>query len=226
MVHKGTLPRFKPEIYTKIALTDLLVYSIYQLQTRGEEITAEDIISACFLLFPKRFALRKYPHWPDSAVVSRRWSDCRNKGYIVGSTVKGFKLTPKGFRFAEKVGRILGGQRPVEHRVPTEVRTRAGRFVRSIETSDAFVHYRKNGKGSKISEFEFRSMLLCTMESSSETMKRNLEQFKEYVDLYGRKDLRSFLDVCEKRFAQLLEPVHKPPAKPKLKLRARFWRKS
>jgi len=202
-VHKGDHPKFNPDIYTKIALTDLLVYSIYYLSDQGGEITSEDVISACFRLFPKRFALRKFPHWPDSAVVSRRWSDCRNRGYIVGNTVKGFKLTPKGFRFAEKVGKVLGGQHPLR-RVPTEMRTRAGRFVRSIETSDAFIHYRKNGKNSKINEFEFRSMLLCTMESSSETLKRNLDQFKEYVSLYNRKDLSSFLDICEDKFFYLL----------------------
>ena len=204
MAHKSDLPKFDPAIYTKIALTDLLVYSMFYLYSREQEITSEDIISACFLLFPKRFSLRKYPHWPDSAVVSRRWSDCRSRGYIVGSTVKGFKLTPKGFRFAEKVGKTLGGLRPIVHRVPTEVKTRAGRFVRSIETSDAFIHYRKNGRNSRISEFEFRSMLLCTMESSPETLKRNLEQFKEYVNIYKRKDLLTFLEFSEGKFSYLL----------------------
>lgn len=203
MVRKGDYPKFDPDIYTRIALTDLLVYSIYYLSSQGGEITSEDVISACFRLFPKRFALHKFPHWPDSAVVSRRWSDCRNRGYIVGSTIKGFKLTAKGSRFAEKVGKTLGGHRPLR-RVPTEVRTRAGRFVRSIETSDAFIHYKKNGKNSKISEFEFRSMLLCTMESSAETLQRNLDQFKEYVSLYKRKDLSSFLDLCEGKFSYLL----------------------
>jgi hypothetical protein len=123
--------------------------------------------------------------------------------------VKGFKLTPKGFRFAEKVGKTLGGLRPIVRRVPTEVKTRAGRFVRSIETSDAFIHYRKNGRNSRISEFEFRSMLLCTMESSSETLKRNLDQFREYVSIYNRRDLSSFLDLCEDRFSQLLASSRK-----------------
>jgi hypothetical protein len=209
MVHKGDLPKFDPAIYSKIALTDLLVYSMYYLHNQGSEITSEDIISACFLLFPKRFSLRKYPHWPDSAVVSRRWSDCRKKGYIVGSTIKGFKLTPKGFRFAEKVGKTLGRQRQAAGRVLTEIKTRAGRFVRSIETSDAFIHYKKNGRNSRISEFEFRSMLLCTMESSAETLKRNLEQFKEYVSIYNRRDLSSFLDLCEDRFSYLLSASRK-----------------
>jgi len=213
MADKDSPPKFDPQVYTKIALNDLLVYSIHYLHKRGGEITSEDIISACFTLFPKRFALRKYPHWPDAAVVSRRWNDCRVKGYIVGNPAKGFKLTPKGFRFAEKVGRMLGGTRPIRSRVPAEVKTRAGRFVRSMETSDAFAHYRKNGRHSRISEFDFRSMLLCTMESSPATLARNLEQFKDYAGIYDRQDLLTFLNFCEEWFSHLLDTGRKPPPK-------------
>jgi hypothetical protein len=209
-VSKGKPPKFDPDIYIKISLNDLIVYSVHYLHNQAGEITSEDIISACFELFPRRFSLRKYPNWPDSAVVSRRWSDCKSRGYIVGSTAKGFKLTAKGFRYAEKVGKSLGRERPVR-RMPTEIKTRAGRFVRSIERSDAFIHYQENGRGSKINEFDFRSMLLCTMESSPATLERNLEQFREYVGVYHRKDLLTFLDICEKRFSHLLGASKKHP---------------
>jgi hypothetical protein len=157
------------------------------------------------MLFPQRFSLRKYPRWPDSAVVNRHWSECRTKGYLLGNAAKGFKLTTKGIRHAQKVAKTLGGERPTRTQsVPTEVKTRAGRFVHSIETSDAFVHYRKYGKASRIGEFDFRSMLLCTMESSPETLKRNLDQFREYANIYRRKDLVTFLDFCKDRFSSLL----------------------
>lgn len=211
-------PKFDPDVYTKIALNDLIVYSARYLHSSAVEITSEDIVSACFTLFPQRFSLRKYPDWPDSAVVSRRWSDCKNRGYIVGSTAKGFKLTPKGFRHAERVGKALGGERPVRQ-MPTEVKTRAGRFVRSIETSEAFIRYRDNGRGSKINEFDFRSMLLCTMESSPVTLERNLEQFKEYVSVYHRKDLLTFLNYCEDNFSHLLGRAKKHSKKKRTKKR-------
>jgi len=214
MVTKVDAPKFDPAVYTRITLNDLVVYSIYHLYNQGGEITSEDIISVCFKLFPKRFSLRKYPQWPDSAVVTRRWSDIRNRGYVVGNTAKGFKLTAKGIRFARKLAKILGGQRaPQGYHVPPELKTRAGRFVRAMETSDAFLHFKKHGISAKIGEFDFRDLLLCTMESSSETLKRNLEQYKEYSGIYDRQDLLTFLNFCEDRFSYLLNTHHKNTSK-------------
>jgi hypothetical protein len=206
------LPAFDPAVYVKITLTDLTVFAIHVLHSQGLDLDAEEIISACFLMFPKRFSLRKYPHWPDSAVVGRRWGDLREKGYLVGTTATGFKLTAKGFRHAAKVGKMLGGGTSPKSRVNVEVRTKAGRYVRAVETSEAFVHFKKKGRKAKINEFDFRSMLLCTMESSPATLARNLEQFKEYVQLYERKDLFAFLEYCEVKFSYLLVEERKPPA--------------
>ncbi|HZM23251.1 MAG TPA: hypothetical protein VFC02_15990, partial [Anaerolineales bacterium] len=57
-------PNFDPNVYSKITLNDLVIYSIYYLHKQRSEITSEDVISACFVLFPKRFSLQKYPQWP------------------------------------------------------------------------------------------------------------------------------------------------------------------
>ncbi len=210
MLNLTNPPQFDPEVYTKIALNDLVVYAMYFLHTQGVAITSEDIISASFTLFPKRFSLVKYPYWPDAAVVSRRWSECRRKGYLVGSVANGFKLTPRGFKFAEKVENTLGGTRPVSSRtVPSEMKTRAGKFMRSLENSDAYRDYRKHGKASKFNDFDVRTMLLCTMESPAETLKRNLDQFKDYAEVTGRKEASSFLEFTEHKFAHLFTPHRK-----------------
>jgi len=214
MLNLTNPPIFDSEVYTRIALNDLFVYSMHFLHTQGIAITSEDIISACFTLFPKRFSLVKYPYWPDAAVVTRRWSECRRKGYIVGSVASGFKLTPKGFRFAEKVEKTLGGLLAIsDHAVHSEVKTRAGRFVRAMETSDAFRDYRKHGRNSKFNEYEFRSMLLCTLESTPETLRRNLDQFKDYAEVSSRKDLLTFLEYSTEKFSYLFRPPKKPSVK-------------
>ncbi|MCE9645883.1 MAG: hypothetical protein K8S20_07775 [Chloroflexi bacterium] len=310
MLHKRGLPKFNPELYQKIALNDLVVYSIHHFQQDGREITSEDVISACFLLFPRRFSMRNYPHWPDSAVVSRRWTECRSKGYLSGNASEGFKLTARGARFAERVAKKLGVEkprsteikkppvhkkkiqrRPVQtHRDPVlmvekhpsakrakkaptpqagrttpallpvikthppkagpiktrrvrlpvqankvqqkpaepvrtapamttkEEKVRAGKFVKAMERSDAYLHYKKNGRNSKIGEFDFRSLLLCTMESSRETLLKNLALFKGYADIHSRQDLLMFLNHCEYRFSYLLVPQQKRLKKPARKL--------
>jgi len=213
---KPSPPMFDPALYSKVSLIDLVIYSIYSLYKAGAEISSEDIISACFVLFPRRFSLRKYPKWPDSAVVSRRWSDCKSKGYLLGSAAQGFKLTAKGIRRAEKVEKSLGRVGKSALPVPKpktkkpaipaqtshpELKARARKYIRSIQASDAYKHY---GKRMPLNEFDFRSLLLCTMESPSAALARNMEQFKGYVKIYERRDLLSFLEFCEEKFSNLL----------------------
>jgi hypothetical protein len=225
-------PKFDPEIYTKVILNDLVVYSVYYLYKQGSEITSEDIISACYVLFPKRFSMRKYPQYPDSGIVSRRWSDCKSKGYLKGNATKGFEITARGIKRAEKVEKSLGTPlklgrvkkaasppkgKAVEPAVPPkeavhpELKAHAKKYVRSIEMSDAYKHFKK---GAPINEFDFRSLLLCTMESPTTTLARNLNQFKGYVNIHNRKDLFAFLEFCEGKFSSLIGTEPKLTAKP------------
>jgi hypothetical protein len=214
-------PQFNPDIYTKATLNDLVVYSVYYLHKQESEITSEDIISACFVLFPKRFSLRKYPQWPDSRIVRRRWSDCKSKGYLRGSATSRFQITAKGIKRAQKIEKSLGRvMKPVPApKLKTnksallaqashpELKARARKYIRSIEMSEAYKHYRKK---LPLNEFDFRSLLLCTMESPPATLARNMEQFKEYVKIHDRQDLSTFLEFSEGKFSYLLNTISKP----------------
>jgi len=221
---KSIPPKFDPNFYSKITLNDLVVCSIYYLRKQRSEITAEDVISACFVLFPKRFSLRKYPQWPDAGIVSRRWGDCKSKGYLRGNAVEGFQLTARGAKRAEKVEKSLG--RPLKpaplprtntkapalpaQTVHPELKARARKYIRSIEASDAYRHYKRK---IPLNEYDFRSLLLCTMESPPATLARNMEQFKDYVRIHDRTDLLSFLESSEARFSHLLKATSKPAVK-------------
>lgn len=206
---RGDTPKFESSQYARIALNDLVTFAVYFLSQSGDEITAEDIVVACYLLFPKRFELRGYPQWPDSTVVNKRWIDCRNKDLITGSTAEGFKLTPKGLKAAERVAEMLRVQglpmrRDTKNKVRAETRTRAGKFVRELEDSTAHKQYVAAGAEANISEFDFRSMLLGTLDTLPSTLRSNLEQFKQHVMLYERLDLLNFLEFCEVKFARIL----------------------
>ena len=216
-------PQFDPDGYAKTPLNDLVVYSIYSLHTKESAIPAEDIISACFVLFPRRFSLRKYPQWPDSAAVSRRWSECKSKGYLRGNASEGFQLTARGVKRAEKIEKSLGKVKTMPMPSPKpklplqpvltvhpELKARAKKYIRSIEVSDAYRHYKRKAQ---LNEYDFRSLLLCTMESPPATLARNLEQFKDYVRIHDRMDLLTFLESSEAKFSHLLKATAKQDAK-------------
>lgn len=97
--------------------------------------------------------------------------------------------------------------------VSKEEKAKAGKVVQVMERSDAYRQYRKNGDRTKISEFDFRSLLLCTMESSPETLARNVNTFKGYANIQNRQDLVTFLNFVESSFSGLLNSSGKKLAK-------------
>lgn len=108
-----------------------------------------------------------------------------------------------------------GEEKPVVVEVSKEEKIKAGRVIQMVERSDAYRQYKKLGTKVRISEFDFRNMLFATMESSSETLKRNVDLFKRYADIHNRADLISFLDFAEGSFAPLLKTQAKTPARKK-----------
>lgn len=93
--------------------------------------------------------------------------------------------------------------------VSKEEKAKAGKVVTMVERSDAYRQYKKLGAKARISEFDFRNMLFATMESSAETLKRNLELFKRYAGYHNRADLIPFFEFCERGFTALLQPSAK-----------------
>lgn len=99
--------------------------------------------------------------------------------------------------------------------VSKEEKVKAEKIVRAMERSDAYKIYSRNGHGSKLSEFDFRNMLFATMESTPETLIRNVNLFKGSAAIHNRQDLIKFLDFCEINFASLLKPTVKKAVKKK-----------
>ncbi|MBL8099643.1 MAG: hypothetical protein JNK81_10700 [Anaerolineales bacterium] len=89
--------------------------------------------------------------------------------------------------------------------ISKEEKVKASKVIKIVERSDAYRSYTKNGKQAKISEFDFRNMLFATMESSSDTLTRNVNLFKRYANIHNRNDLIKFFDFCEEHFAKLLK---------------------
>lgn len=89
--------------------------------------------------------------------------------------------------------------------ISKEEKIKAGKVIHQVEKSDAYKLYKKNGKQAKISEFDFRNMLFATMESSSDTLTRNVALFKKYANMQSRNDVIAFLVFCENSFTKLLK---------------------
>jgi hypothetical protein len=412
------LPEFKLDAYTNVTPSELVVFAVNTLQGNGHYAAIEEIVSACFRLFPHRFSLKNYFYWPDSALIMSYLNEAKEKGDLKGKPADGFAVKVQGRQTVKRVAKVLGVTLPApekkkkpapvkavvepvqpakpkaekktaasqkkksqtpalkekpakkkavtppekkpakplikkkstvpvvmekpakkqapryakkvpvkqaklakkpsakktapakakglpkpvsvkreilpqikaeskkkeqakimsvpvkqkpEHKkekprrqvhvksaqpaqltmaltifeekkkkpalpvvkkvepkpvkmemalapttvlhVSKEEKIKAGKVVRVMETSDAYRQYRKNGDKSKISEFDFRSLLLCTMESSAETLARNVRTFKGYANIQNRQDLLTFLNFVEYSFSTLLNSSGKKLAK-------------
>ena len=191
------------ETYESISYDDLVTYVVYLLTAgNGSQTTFEDIVAKAFHLFPKRFSLRGYPDWPDSAVVNKSWLRSRtDKKYIVGSVKDGFRLTQRGLQVAERIeGQLerepaIGGQS-----IRSELRTRSGRLLKSIESSSAFLDFRRTSLVDHMTEDDLSDVLLTLPDTPPSRLSSNLEQFRAAADLYDRDDVQDFLNAVEKQF--------------------------
>lgn len=387
---------FNKDAYASIPPGELVVFAVQVLQADGSPAATEDIVSICFRFFPHSFSLKNYFYWPDSALVTRRLHDAKEKGLLKGNAADGFEVKVQGRQVAKHVAKALGvvfpsppkvevPPAPVEEKkvepealakteekvapppaqpkkkkaekkrlvktvkktkkpdvrkkpvvikkaavtkpkpkpkakavkqvevkkkkpaskrkaskkqaksvkrakavvkpivkarpkpqpkpqakpapkvkvqkpkpqkkqkrlakqskatqltmplppptawkkveapaikpkvkveakpvkkeaaspvvVSREEKVKAAKVVKQIEHSDAYRSYRRSGRRALIGEFDFRNMLFATMESSAETLNRNMDLFKRYAGIHFRADLIAFLDFCEEKFSALL----------------------
>lgn len=196
-----------PKVYARIGYDELVTYAIYSLVRKKKDTTFENIVAEAFGLFPKRFSLRGYPEWPDSAVVNKSWLRCRtDKKYIVGSVKDGFKLTQRGLEVAERVeGQLTDGNPPHQPtKVKSELRTRAGRLLRDLEQRPAYIRFQNDRTVEEVSQDDFADILLVLPDSPSSRLKSNIEQFKDAARLYEREDVLQFLHALEEKFSARL----------------------
>ena len=200
-------PQTSETEYEHISYDDLVTYTVYRLTaSNGSQTTFEDIVAEAFRLFPKRFSLRGYPEWPDAAVVNKSWLRSRtDKKYIAGSVKDGFKLTQRGLQVAQGVEQRLGkAPTKAARRMKSELRTRSGRLLRSIEESQPFLEFKETGLLEKMTEDDFTDVLLAMPDTPARILAGNLEQFRDAATLYGRKDIQDFLDALQRRFSNKL----------------------
>lgn len=191
----------------KISYDDLVTYALFSILKKEGDSTFENLVKESFLLFPSRFQLIGYPFWPDSALINKCWLRCRSdKAYIIGNTARGFNLTPIGVKIAERVHAKLTPSNPDSYLVQRkgDERTKAGKFVKHIENSRAYNLF-KQSNYVDIMPLDFFELIFCTPDSLPETKRQNLEEIKQYVELYKRDDLKRLLQFCETKFRAELE---------------------
>lgn len=98
---------FDQELYQRISLNELILFSIFSAVGKREKCTFEELIKECFTLFPKGFSFVSFPKWPDSRKLDRPLRSLRKRKLITGNPKTFFALTKTGKKIAEEVAKIF-----------------------------------------------------------------------------------------------------------------------
>ena len=190
-----------------ISIHDLLLFGIYSVLKNGEVCTFERLVAECFKKFPKVFAFKRYPHWPDALKFDRPLRKLREKGFITGGIGGRYspgelKLTPFGERRAKYVEDILSGKKTISSykKIKLKERSIEEKLINYLKENEKVKEFLKNRKNFSISEAEFRNIIRCTLETPERVVKQNVVYLKNLAKNYNEKELLKFLSFCENKF--------------------------
>ena len=196
----------KKEQYKQINNDRLVLYGVYLLEKKEIEPTFDNVVMAVFKLFPERFSLIGFPHYPDA----KRVHDClwhctyKTKHWLDGNAKSGFRLSKKGQYILEETFSKMKGKIKVGKVFDTKVKRKEVFFIDWIKKTGAFKKY-TNGKGDSISEVEVREFLRVSNEASKDIMRQNLEKYRGYVRKIGDPLVEEFLKFIEGKWGSLFE---------------------
>ena len=98
---------FPEELYQKVSLKGLILFSIYLAVGHKGKCNFEKLISECFILFPKRFSFLEISKWPDSRKIDRPLRTLRKRKLIIGNPKTFFSLTKAGKKTAEEIAKTF-----------------------------------------------------------------------------------------------------------------------
>jgi len=102
---------FDKEIYRKISISNLIIFSIYSIYEKKGKCSFSDLVEECFASFPEKFFLAGIKKWPDSRKFDRPLRHLRRKKLIISSPNGDFKLTKTGEKIAKETARIFRQER-------------------------------------------------------------------------------------------------------------------
>lgn len=193
----------------KLTNIDIAVYALYRLGGAERRVDTEEVAMECYRLAPDRFSWKLYPEHPDSEPGRSALFDARKPkkgGLVRGSKGKGmgWMLTPAGI---DRIQMLLPH---LEKIAAGDARERSDRqliqrYMNELERHPAYQEFLKAGDCEGVKEYEFTDFLRCGLDSGARVIRNRLESVKTRAYSAGRNGIVEFLQLCEKRFANMLE---------------------
>jgi len=208
------LKSYQPEQYSSgITNAKLAAVALLKLEENNIEKTFENVVVALQKLFPGKFSLITYPDIPDTIRVDttlRLDAGKNHAEYLTGNRPKGYRLTATGRMAAEETIQQLESSSQKGKNILRTDRNRYVKLVRAVKDTEAYEKF-STKQFSEINKLDSRRALHCTLETSDEKARNNLEALtkmalnlkpiKEYEELAN--EVIEFLKYLEDNWEAL-----------------------
>lgn len=208
------LESYNPEKYSTVTNAKLAAVSLLKLEEHNIEKTFENVVVALQKLFPGKFSLITYPNIPDTIRVDntlRLDAGKNHTEYLTGNRPKGYRLTATGRIAAEEtICQLESSITQNKKTISSTQRNRYTKLIHAVAQSECFDKF-STKQFLKINKFDVRRVLHCTLETSEEKARDNLDALidmtlklkliKEYEKLAN--DVLKFLKYLEDNWEEL-----------------------
>lgn len=141
----------------------MILVAMFKLSSgQPKPLKYEDIVVKAFEMFPKEFALRGYPNFPDSSDIHKPLYGPLKRQGLIRSANKMFALTPRGVEIAKQLVEYAGAS--IEEAMSDGrriARTQQAEVERML-TSEAHKLF-ANGESGRILDTDFYRFIGCTV---------------------------------------------------------------
>ncbi len=195
-----------------LSRTDKILVVLHELSGgTTKNLHYEDIVVALFKKYPKDFAMRGYPEYPDSEGVNHEFyrGDMKKSGKINYSN-KIFSLTDKGIDYVEK---LFDSSRDKKSVPPEKLSRFANKEIERIRKTEGFKLFTE-GKTEKINDTDFYTYLGVTPRTAKSDFLGRLNTVNEAIKELGNGENKSDFDskvidyhkfLVEEKFKNIVE---------------------
>lgn len=186
----------------------IILYALEILGGAEKPVHMDDIAVSCYKLAPNRFAMKKYPEYPDMESVRKRLSDktqgmMRRAQWVVGSMKNGWMLTPAGVNALRSNSSLLIDLKGGEPH-PNEAQHERRHLYRKVQKVMSHVAYRKfMTEHEEPADFELLESVGCNLNTSSSVLATKLNALRMLSQEISESDIHDeltrYLNYCEER---------------------------
>ncbi len=201
----------------ELSNVDIVLYSLHKLGGVSRKIHTELIAWEAYNFSEERFCwslpeFRKRK-FPDKTAVRYALETAKKQKLVEGRAGKdkgggeseGWQFAPEGIKwFSDNQARIAKGlkiQKPISLELPKH---QAQRFIKGVHKEKIYHIYKEKKSLEDASTYDFTDMLRCSPDASIEVIKKKFDHFKTMAFAINDVEIRSFLNMCEEKFKELL----------------------